>query len=156
MRSNIQIMKLLVTLLILIFAVSGCKNNKLSPQYLTNVSVVRETEESNSVQKTSPVIPQTTTNINTPVQNSGFSPQENTPSSQYHIIVRSYGSSQYANAKEMVRKLKGQGYPAMLINKDKRFRVSIEHFNNKIDADNACEEYRKITENNDIWVLFLK
>lgn len=148
-------MKLSVTLLILSFAISGCGDNKISPQYLTNVSVVRATEESNNSQKVTPATSQTTASVNTSVQNTGTPVQESS-SSQYHIIVRSYNSSQYANAKEMVRKLKEQGYPAMLINKDKRFRVSIEHFNNKVDADNACEEYRKVTENKDIWVLLLK
>lgn len=155
--SDHQIMRLLFILLISIFVLPGCKDKKISPQYLTNVSVIRETEETNNAQKalvgTTSQKPAT---IISPATDAISEVSGQPSSSQYHIIVRSYNSSKYSEAKEMVRKLKEQGYPAMLVNKDKRFRVSIEHFNNKAEADNACEEYRKITEKNDIWVLFLK
>lgn len=152
-------MKLIFALGIIVFALSGCKDKKIAPEYLTSVSVTRETEEAGNSHKSIPAPSEAATNV-TPVSPAtpvGTQPgeQERT-SSQYHIIVRSYGPSRYKEAQEMVRKLKEQKYPAMLINKDKRFRVSIEHFSNKTEADNACAEYRRITENNDIWVLFLK
>lgn len=155
----IRTMKLIVAVGIIAFALSGCKDNKIAPEYLTSVSVVRETEETHNSPKSTPMSPAETANntITSPVSgiNQPAGEQERL-SSQYHIIVRSYGPSRYKEAQEMVRQLKEQKYPAMLINKDKRFRVSIEHFSNKTDADNACAEYRRITENNDIWVLFLK
>lgn len=151
----IRIMKLIVALWIIVFALSGCKDKKIAPEYLTSISVVRETEETNTPQKSAPASSEVSSNV-TPVPSVKQTDEQERTSSQYHIIVRSYGSSRYKEAQEMVRKLKEQKYPAMLINKDKRFRVSIEHFSNKADADNACAEYRRITENNDIWVLFLK
>lgn len=151
----IRTMKLIVALWIIVFALSGCKDKKIAPEYLTSVSVVRETEETNTPQKSAPASSEVSSNV-TPVPSVKQTDEQERISSQYHIIVRSYGPSRYKEAQEMVRKLKEQKYPAMLINKDKRFRVSIEHFSNKADADNACAEYRRITENNDIWVLFLK
>lgn len=151
-------LSVVVVLGIITFTLSGCKDKKIAPEYLTSVSVVRETEETGNSPKSAPTSPEVSSNTTvtpaTPV-NRAVDEQERA-SSQYHIIVRSYGPSRYKEAQEMVRKLKEQKYPAMLINKDKRFRVSIEHFSNKTDADNACAEYRRITENNDIWVLFLK
>lgn len=160
LRYNLtKTMKLIFALGIIVFALSGCKDKKNAPEYLTSVSVVRETEETGNSRKSVPAPTETSPRVTpvspvTPV--SGQSTEQERTSSQYHIIVRSYGPSRYKEAQEMVRKLKEQKYPAMLINKDKRFRVSIEHFSNKTDADNACAEYRRITENNDIWVLFLK
>lgn len=157
--NSIRTMKLIFALGIVIFALSGCKDKKIAPEYLTSVSVVRETEETNNSRKTTPAASETSPNVTpvSPVTNgSTQTGEQERTSSQYHIIVRSYGPSRYKEAQEMVRKLKEQKYPAMLINKDKRFRVSIEHFSNKTEADNACAEYRRITENNDIWVLFLQ
>lgn len=155
----IRTMKLIFALGVIVFALAGCKEKKIAPKYLTSVSVVRETEEAGNSPKNAPVSSEAVSNI-TPVSPAAGTGEQTSgqerASSQYHIIVRSYGPSRYKEAQEMVRKLKEQKYPAMLINKDKRFRVSIEHFSNKTDADNACAEYRRITENNDIWVLFLK
>ena len=151
-------MRLLFILLVSGFLFEGCDGKKMQSEYLTNVSATRETEDANNARKTasSPTtLPNTP--LNTPIATTKLEPTETTPSSsQYHIIVRSYDVSKHKEAQEMVKKLKAQGYPAMSINKDKRFRVSIEHFDNKAEADKACEEYRKITENNDIWVLHLK
>lgn len=156
LRLNLsEVMKLIVLLLVIIFILPGCKGKKIAPENLTNVSVIRETEETGNTQKVASAPIQATPGVNTLPSAKGTTEQASY-SSQYHIIVRSYSPSQYAAAQEMVRKLKEQHYPAMLINKDKRFRVSIEHFSNKADADNACEEYRKITEKDDIWVLYLK
>lgn len=157
--NSIRTMKLIFALGIVVFALSGCKDKKIAPEYLTSVSVVRETEETNHSRKTTPASSETSPYITpvSPITNgSAQAGEQERASSQYHIIVRSYGPSRYKEAQEMVRKLKEQKYPAMLINKDKRFRVSIEHFSNKTEADNACAEYRRITENNDIWVLFLQ
>lgn len=157
--NSIRTMKLIFALGIVVFALSGCKDKKIAPEYLTSVSVVRETEETNHSPKATTASSETPPNVTpvSPVTNgSAQAGEQERASSQYHIIVRSYGPSRYKEAQEMVRKLKEQKYPAMLINKDKRFRVSIEHFSNKTEADNACAEYRRITENNDIWVLFLQ
>lgn len=156
--SDYQIMRLLFTILIPILIISGCKDKQISPQYLTNVSVVRETEEINNTQKEpTAVTPRTPADIKVASSDANIPEVSGQPAaSQYHIIVRSYNSSRYNEAKEMVRKLKAIGYPAMLVNKDKRFRVSIDHYTNKAEADKACEELRKFTEYNDMWVLFLK
>lgn len=155
----IRTMKLIFALGVIVFALAGCREKKIAPKYLTSVSVVRETEEAGNSPKNASLSSEAVSNVAPISPVAGTAEQtgrQERASSQYHVIVRSYGPSRYKEAQEMVRKLKEQKYPAMLINKDKRFRVSIEHFSNKTEADNACAEYRRITENNDIWVLFLK
>lgn len=99
----IRTMKLIFALGVIVFALAGCKEKKIAPKYLTSVSVVRETEEAGNSPKNAPVSSEAVSNV-TPVspavgtgeQTSG----QERASSQYHIIVRSYGPSRYKEAQE--------------------------------------------------------
>ena len=53
---------------------------------------------------------------------------------------------------QLVEKLKAQDYPATLISSSQRYRVSIESFPTENEANAARDEYRKITDRQDIWV----
>ena len=56
------------------------------------------------------------------------------------------------NYEQLVEKLKAQDYPATLISSSQRYRVSIESFPTENEANAARDEYRKITDRQDIWV----
>lgn len=137
-------MKFTLLLLILSFLIYGCENKELPAKYLSNISVVRETEGVQITQQSTPT----------------ESPKEETPTStvrfssnaRYHIIVGSFGASEKARAEQLVEKLKAQDYPASLINSSQRYRVSIESFSTESEANTARDEYRKITDRQDIWV----
>lgn len=133
------------TLLVLIFGCSiyGCKNEGLPDKYLSNISVVRETE---NVQA-SPYSPPSVPSKEEPHSSARYSNQ-----ARYHIIVGSFSASEKARAEQLVEKLKAQDYPATLIISSQRFRVSIESFPTESEANEARDEYRKITDRQDIWV----
>ena len=69
-------------------------------------------------------------------------------------IILSWGVSalQKKTAEQLVEKLKAQDYPATLISSSQRYRVSIESFPTENEANAARDEYRKITDRQDIWV----
>ena len=71
---------------------------------------------------------------------------------RYHIIVGSFSSAEKKRAEQLVEKLKAQDYPATLISSSQRYRVSIESFPTENEANAARDEYRKITDRQDIWV----
>ena len=74
------------------------------------------------------------------------------PGTRYHIIVGSFSSAEKKRAEQLVEKLKAQDYPATLISSSQRYRVSIESFPTENEANAARDEYRKITDRQDIWV----
>lgn len=139
-------MKIILSLLIFCSLFAGCKNTELSPKYLSNITVVRKTGE----------------NQNTPKENVSTSSGDHTssaytrpaagPSTRYHIIVASFSYSQKAKAERLVKQLQAKNYPATLLNSSQRFRVSIESFATEAEANTARDEYRYITDRQDIWV----
>lgn len=145
-------MKLLVLLSIVCFVLCSCQDKKIPEQYLTNVSVVRETEKSdNARKKESPVNTETVNPVNTPDYTQTLSPSK----AQYHIIVASFAYKDRARADKLVKSLKDKNYPAILLNTNKRYRVSIESFSNEAEANAARDEYRTVTDRQDIWILKL-
>lgn len=125
----------------------GCKNKELPAKYLSTISVVRETEGNRNIQQTeeSPISPINAVSIP--------SRQPDTyGGSRYHIIVGSFSPAEKKRAEQLVEKLKAQDYPATLINSSQRYRVSIESFPTETEANAARDEYRKITDRQDIWV----
>ena len=128
-------MKFTLLFLLLSFLIYGCKNKELPAKYL---STIRQTgEEATSPSHATPILPQ----------------QANTHSgTRYHIIVGSFSSAEKKRAEQLVEKLKAQDYPATLISSSQRYRVSIESFPTENEANAARDEYRKITDRQDIWV----
>ena len=131
-------MKFTLLFLLLSFLIYGCKNKELPAKYLSTITVVRETgEEATSPSHATPILPQ----------------QANTHSgTRYHIIVGSFSSAEKKRAEQLVEKLKAQDYPATLISSSQRYRVSIESFPTENEANAARDEYRQITDRQDIWV----
>lgn len=125
---------------------TSCKDNSLSPKHLTNVSVVRETVDNNNNESKTPV---------QPIQNENnyIRPTQTTPESEYHIIVGSFSYAEQAKAEKLVKALKEKGYPALIIDAKKRYRISVENFTNPQEANSVRDDYRKITEREDIWIL---
>jgi hypothetical protein len=68
------------------------------------------------------------------------------------ILSWSFSSAEKKRAEQLVEKLKAQDYPATLISSSQRYRVSIESFPTENEANAARDEYRKITDRQDIWV----
>jgi len=136
-------MKLAVTFLVLGCFFSGCKHKELSSEYLSNISVIREIESTPS-QIQAKSIPTETV----PLPSSG-SPVSQT---RYHVIVSSFGANEKARAERLISQLKAKNYPATLIYSSQRYRVSIESFLTEAEANAARDEYRAITDRQDIWV----
>ncbi|WP_286156298.1 SPOR domain-containing protein [Parabacteroides goldsteinii] len=131
-------MKLVLAFLIIGCCISGCKNKDLSSQHLSRISVIRDTE---------PSLPNNNKATYTPSQ-TGIQ-QNNT---QYHIIVASFSTREKARAEKMLSRLKAKDYPATLLYSSQRYRVSIESFSTEAEANAARDEYRSITDRQDIWV----
>lgn len=130
-------MKLMLVLLAMGCFISGCKNKDLSSQYLSRISVIRDTEPSLPNSQTTYTPPQTANQ------------QNNT---QYHIIVASFSAKEKARAEKLLSRLKAKDYPATLLYSSQRYRVSIESFPTEAEANAARDEYRSITDRQDIWV----
>lgn len=139
-------MKLMLPLLIFCFLITGCKDKELSPKHLSNISVVRETEENRNIQKEYTTAQ--TENNSSPVSNR---PQTN-QHTRYHVIVASFGYAEKARAEKLTQQLKEKEYPATIIHSSQRYRVSIESFPSEAEANAARDEYREITDRQDIWV----
>lgn len=138
---------------ILVLCVMSCKNNELPPQHLTNIPVVRNTEEAaHSTQNT-------TNNTNTPEANTYSN--TTTPATlakpvqkmQWYIIVASYRSNERQRADKLVKGLKAEGYPAQIIDAKGRLRVSIETYTSEEKAYERRAEFLKIPGFEGTWIL---
>lgn len=136
-------MRLVFSILILSTLIYSCGNKEISSEHLTTVKVIRNTQNSASVnrvdQKTYPTIK----TQDTPLKNQNV---------RYHIIVSSFKESDKARAERMISQLKAKNYPAELLYSAGRYRVSIESFPTEREANIARDEYRTITDRQDIWV----
>lgn len=137
-------MKFILPIIIFCLSICGCKNKELPSDQLSNIQVVRVNSEVRPAHQ--------------PATTVGESPATETvtpPASRsvYHVIVASFSYAEKARAERLVEKLKEQGYPASVINSAQRYRVSIESFPTETAANAARDEYRSITDRQDIWVL---
>lgn len=142
-------MKFIVLFVVLAFTLTGCKDKNLSQKDLTNIPVIRETGNNNQPKETivNPVsVPSDNATTYTP-------PRQNSQSDAYHIIVASFSYAERNRAEKLVKDLREKGYPAKIIDSKKRYRISIESFNNMKQANNVRDEYREITDRQDIWIL---
>lgn len=137
--------------LILMLCVSSCKDNALPPQQLTNIPVVRNTEEvahtaqnkTNHTSENSPYTPnKATATIAQPVQRQ-----------QWYIIVASYRANERQRAEKLVKGLKDEGYPAQIIDAKGRLRVSIENYSSEEKAYERRAEFLKIPGFEGTWIL---
>lgn len=138
-------MKLVLFFLVLGCFVTGCKNKDLPSKHLSTISVIRETESK-------PGSPQPTESpAESPIQQP-VTPTPQFSQTRYHVIVSSFGATEKARAEKLVSQLKAKNYPATLIYSSQRYRVSIESFLTESEANTARDEYRTITDRQDIWV----
>lgn len=138
-------MKFILPITIFCLSICGCKNKELPSDYLSNIHVVRPNSEMRNT------TPSATPARELPAPEA--SPATAPTRSVYHIIVASFSYSEKGRAERLAEKLKEQGYPASVINSAQRYRVSIESFPTETAANAARDEYRRITDRQDIWVL---
>ncbi len=152
------LMKLVSAFLVLGCFITGCTDNGLSPKHLSRISVIRESELTPADnKKNAPASPKT--EIQQPKQQQPTPPAPPTQPAppqqshvQYHVIVASYSASEKAKAEKMVAKLRAKNYPATLLYSSQRYRISIESFTSEAEANEARDDYRSITDKQDIWV----
>lgn len=147
--------KIGLTGLVLALCMTGCKDNTLPPQHLTNIPVIRNTEEAGS--KTA--APNNTDNTSAP-HNAATYTSTVTPtldkSSQrckWYIIVASYRNDERRRADKLVKGLKTEGYPAEVIETKGRLRISIEYHFSEEKAYERRAEFLKIPGFEGTWIL---
>lgn len=138
-------MKSILSCLISACLFIGCTNKELPSEYLTQITVVRETENNYNTNPIVKTVQETDHSISTVSPTSKSQPK-------YHVIVSSFGSTEKARAEKLVSQLKAKNYPATLIYSSQRYRVSIESFTTETEANSARDEYRTTTDRQDIWV----
>lgn len=141
-------MRFIISFVIAVLIFTACKDKDLSEKDLTNVNIVREFDNSPVKENSSNTV--TAQSDNGKIYNS---PRHNTQSDEYHIIVASFSYGERNRAQKLVADLKEKGFPAKTIDSKKRLRVSIESFSNMEQANKARDEYRAITDRQDIWIL---
>ena len=150
-------MKLVSVFLALGCLITGCADGDLPSKHLSRISVMRESELTPADNQTAHTMPKTEIQQPKPQQpappvTSVTSAPPQQSHSQYHVIVASYSAAEKAKAEKMVAKLKSKNYPATLIYSSQRYRISIESFSSEIEANAARDDYRSITDRQDIWV----
>lgn len=69
----------------------------------------------------------------------------------YHIVAASYN---YKNQAESFKnKLYQKGYPSIVLEKNGKFRVILQSFNNKESAIKELKRLRKLNKRPDLWLL---
>lgn len=136
-------MRLILIFLTFTLLISGCKNKELPSEYLSNITVLRETEQKQN-HPSQENTPQEAVHPNIP--------HPAVSSVRYHIIVASFSTSEKSRAERLVAQLKAKHYPATLITSSQRYRVSIENFPTEQQANIARDEYRAATDRQDIWI----
>ena len=146
--------KIGLTGLIVALCMTGCKDNALPPQQLTNIPVVRNTEEVNKT-TTQNNSENTSASNKTTSYTSSVTPTLDKPSQKckWYIIVASYRSDERRRAEKLVKGLKAEGYPAEVIDAIGRLRVSIEYHFSEEKAYERRAEFLKIPGFEGTWVL---
>lgn len=126
---------------------SSCNRQKLDPRYLTNITVVRDLNKPKTILSKD-------TLENTPVfqKDSTFSQPLPARKKPYYIIVGSYSYSERKQAEKFTEKLKTAGYPASLLETEKRLRISIDNFATEQEAVRQLKKYADIIKREDIWI----
>lgn len=137
-----------------VLCVTGCKNNTVPPQHLTNIQVIRNTEEAgktttqNNADNTSENnVSSTLTSTTAPTL---VRPAQNW---RWYIIVASYRSNEKYRAEKLVKGLKAEGYPAQIIEAIGRLRVSIEDYSSEEMAYERRAEFLRIPGFEGTWIL---
>lgn len=139
--------------LIGILCMTGCKDNTLPPQHLTNISVARNTEE--AAKNTSDNTENTTGNTysNTYINTTAPTLSRPAANTKWYIIVASYRNDERHRAEKLVKGLKAEGYPAQIIETKQRLRISIEHHSSEEKAYERRAEFLKIPGFEGTWIL---
>lgn len=150
-------MKFVSAFLVLGCFITGCADGDLPSKHLSRISVIRESELTPADNQTAHTTPKTEIQQPKPQQPApppvtSVTPPPQQSYSQYHVIVASYSAAEKAKAEKMVAKLKSKNYPATLLYSSQRYRISIESFSSEIEANAARDDYRNITDRQDIWV----
>lgn len=147
-------MKLVSAFLVLGCFITGCADGDLPSKHLSRISVIRESELTPADNQTARTTPKT--EIQQPKPQQPAPTVTSTPPqpsyAQYHVIVASYSTAEKAKAEKMVAKLRSKNYPATLLYSSQRYRISIESFSSEVEANAARDDYRSITDRQDIWV----
>jgi cell division protein FtsN len=69
----------------------------------------------------------------------------------YHIVAASYNYQKQADA--FKDRLYEKGYPAIVLEKNGKFRVILQSFNNKESAIKELKRLRKLNKKPDLWLL---
>ncbi|WP_421921007.1 SPOR domain-containing protein [Marinifilum sp.] len=69
----------------------------------------------------------------------------------YHIVAASYNYQKQAD--DFKNKLYEKGYPAIVLEKNGKFRVILQSFNNKESAIKELKRLRKLNKRPDLWLL---
>ena len=126
---------------------SSCNRQKLAPQYLTNITVIRDLNKPN-------VILSKDTLLNTPSfpKDSTLLPAVPAEKKTYYIIVGSYSYTERNQAEKFTEKLKTEGYPACLLETNNRLRISIDNFATEQEAIRQRKKYSDLIKREDIWI----
>lgn len=150
-KSKYAGMKVILSFVILSCLLSGCKKKELPSEYLSNIPVARQTENPPlNASQPEPVAESMTEPENKQIVSTQPTPP--TAKIRYHIIVSSFGANEKTRAEKMISQLRAKNYPATLLYSSQRYRVSIESFATEAEANAARDEYRAITDRQDIWV----
>ena len=147
--------KIGLTGLALALCMTGCKDNVLPPQQLTNIPVIRNTEEAGSKTAAQNNSDNTSTPNKTTTYISSVTPTLDKPSQRckWYIIVASYRSDERRRAEKLVKGLKTEGYPAEVIETKGRLRISIEYHFSEEKAYERRAEFLKIPGFEGTWIL---
>lgn len=140
--------------LVLALCVAGCKDNALPPQQLTNIPVMRNTEEAGkTAAQNNP--DNTSAPDNAATYTSSVTPTLDKPSQRckWYIIVASYRSDEKRRADKLVKGLTAEGYPAEIIETKGRLRISIEYHFSEEKAYERRAEFLKIPGFEGTWIL---
>lgn len=146
-------MRLFIYIFTLIIIATGCKDKKLSQESLTEVSVIRDATDPNTSKEASSVKEK---NDDREETENYTRPNYRQEKAQFHIIVASFTYAEKNKADKLTQSLKAEGYPAIIMDMKKRYRISIESFDNRQQAMKARDKYREITDRQDIWILEIK
>ncbi len=142
-----------LTGLILALCMIGCKDNALPTQQLTNIPVVRNTEEAG---KTAQNNSDNSSDPNkTTTYTSSVAPklEKSSQKCKWYIIVASYRNDEKRRAEKLVKGLKAEGYPAEIIETKGRLRISIEYHFSEEKAYERRAEFLKIQGFEGTWIL---
>ncbi|MDR1756692.1 MAG: SPOR domain-containing protein [Culturomica sp.] len=146
--------KIIAPILFTALFLTGCQQKGPNPKYLTDKTVVRNTEENKSVEKAARQEERfaKTGENGAEIYRSGESNRGN-----YHVIVSSYKPTRanQAKAEKLAKDLRELDYPDAEVLPEMlgRIRVSIGRFTTEQDAVVLRDYVRKVADRPDIWIF---